>query len=197
MIIQPKVMNIHAVAIAGDRHLKSYLQNGYVAEEAGPASSTMEYAYDDWCFAEFAKALGKISTYNIFIQRSKNYKNIFDNRLKLVRQKHEDGTWVEPFNAYKYGTIGGWNGKGFMEGTPFQYSFFVPQDVPALISLMGRDTFIKRLEFGFNNDLFDLEMSPAFKYRFCLIMPEVHGLPKSIPVKLLLQCITVHHTRVG
>jgi hypothetical protein len=33
---------------AGNRHLSSYLKYGYVADEDGPISSTMEYAYDDW-----------------------------------------------------------------------------------------------------------------------------------------------------
>ncbi len=147
----------------GNRHLKSYQDVGFVSEEAGPASSTMEYAYDDWCFSQFAKALGKDSVYNEFSNRSKRYKNIFDPNYKLVRQKHADGSWVEPFDAYKYGTIGGWNGKGFMEGTPFQYSFFVPHDVNGMINLMGKDTFINRLEQGFEKNLFDLGNQPCLE----------------------------------
>ena len=151
---------------AGDRHLKSYQDVGYVAEEAGPASSTMEYAYDDWCFGQFAKTLGKDAVYRQFLKRSYNYKNIFDTTLRYVRQRHADGSWVQPFNAYKYGTIGGWNGRGFMEGTPFQYSFFVPQDVRGMIRMMGRDTFTNRLENGFKNNLFDLGNQPCLETPF-------------------------------
>ncbi len=150
---------------AGNRHLKSYQDLGYVADEAGPASNTMEYAYDDWCFAQFAKALGKTDTYNSFLKRSNNYKNQFDSSVKFVRRKHADGSWVNPFNPHAFGTEGGWNGKGFMEGTSFQYSFFAPQDVEGMIKLMGEETFVKRLEDGFKNNLFDLGNQP------CLAIP--------------------------
>ena len=150
---------------AGNRHLTSYETYGYVADEAGPASNTLEYAYDDWCFAQFAKALGKEDTYRQFLQRSNNYKNQFDTAVKYVRRRHADGTWVQPFNPFHFGTEGGWNGKGFMEGTPYQYSFYAPQDVAGMIQLTGRDTFLNRLENGFKNNLFDMGNQP------CLALP--------------------------
>ncbi|MDQ6845629.1 MAG: glycoside hydrolase family 92 protein [Bacteroidota bacterium] len=151
---------------AGDRHLASYEKLGYVADEAGPASNTMEYAYDDWCFAQFAKALGKKETYGRFMLRSKNYKNQFDTTVNYVRRRGTDGSFVEPFDPNHFGTEGGWNGKGFMEGSPYQYSFFVPQDVPGIIRLMGKDTFINRLENGFKNNLFDMGNQPSLAIPF-------------------------------
>ncbi len=151
---------------AGDRHLASYEKLGYVADEAGPASNTMEYAYDDWCFGQFAKALGKKDTYKRFMLRSKNYKNQFDTSVKYVRRRNDDGSFVKPFDPNHFGTEGGWNGKGFMEGTPYQYSFFVPQDVPGIITLMGKDTFVNRLENGFKNNLFDLGNQPSLAIPF-------------------------------
>ncbi len=151
---------------AGNRHLKSYMELGYVADEAGPASNTMEYAYDDWAFAQFAKALGKEDVYRQFLQRSKNYKNIFDTASQFVRRRHSDGTWVADFDPYHFGTVGGWNGKGFMEGTPFQYSFFVPHDVQGMMALMGRDSFTARLERGFGAGLFDLGNQPCLATPF-------------------------------
>ena len=51
---------------AGHRRLKSYMHNGYVAAGNGPASNTLEYAYDDWCFAQFAKARGTIQRMKAF-----------------------------------------------------------------------------------------------------------------------------------
>ena len=65
--------NYKCGGFAGNRYLKSYMDHGYVADEDGPASNTLEYAYDDWCFAQFAKALGHDSTYKKFLARSKNY----------------------------------------------------------------------------------------------------------------------------
>ena len=151
---------------AGDRHLQSYMQLGYVSDEAGPASNTLEYAYDDWAFSQFAKALGKSETYQMFQQRSKNYVNQFDTIEKFVRRRSETGKFVEPFDPYHFGTVGGWNGKGFMEGTPFQYSFFVPHDVNGIMALMGRERFLSRLEQGFQNNLFDLGNQPCLATPF-------------------------------
>lgn len=151
---------------AGNRHLKSYMANGYVADEDGPASNTLEYAYDDWCFAQFAKALGHDSTYKKFLARSKNYRNIYDTSINYVRQRHADGSWVSPFNAFQFGTVGGWNGKGFMEGTPYQYTFFAPQDIQWVIKKMGEDTFANRLAEGFKNNWFDMGNQPSLAVPF-------------------------------
>jgi len=150
---------------AGDRHLKSYLNYGYVDDESGPASNALEYAYDDWCFSQFAGALGKDSVAKLFKKRSENYKNVYNSDIGFMQRRHADGSWVAPFDSLKYGTEGGWNGKGFMEGTPYQYNFFVPQDIPGLIHLMGKENFTRRLEYGLANNLFDLGNQP------CLAVP--------------------------
>jgi predicted alpha-1,2-mannosidase len=154
---------------AGNRHLQSYIKHGYVADEDGAASNTAEYAYDDWCFAQFAKALGHEDVYKTFLQRSKNYRNIYDTTINYVRQRHADGSWVMPFNAYQFGTVGDWNGSGFMEGTPYQYTFYAPHDVPWLIKQMGIDSFTNRLEQGFKNNLFDLGNQPSLAIPFYFI----------------------------
>ncbi len=57
----------------GNRNLASYMKLGYVPNEKGPVSNTMEYAYDDWCVAQMAKALGKQQAYRYFIKRAGNY----------------------------------------------------------------------------------------------------------------------------
>ncbi len=154
---------------AGDRHLQSYMKYGYVADEDGPASNTLEYAYDDWCFAQFAKVLGHNDTYQTFLQRSRNSRNIFDSTIHFVRQRKRDGSWVAPFNPYHFGTVGGWNGSGFMEGTPYQYTFFAPQDVPWLMKQMGTDTFVSRLQQGFEEKRFDLGNQPSLATPFYFV----------------------------
>lgn len=35
------------------------------------ASMTLEYAYQDWCLAQMAKAMGKQADYELFFERSK------------------------------------------------------------------------------------------------------------------------------
>jgi predicted alpha-1,2-mannosidase len=101
----------------------------------------MEYAYDDWCVAQMAKALDKEEDYEEFIKRAGYYKNVFDPQVKYVRQKHKDGSWAGDFDPFSHA--------GFVEGNSWQYTFFVPHDVQGLIGLMGKEEFNERLDKGF------------------------------------------------
>ncbi|MHC4743844.1 MAG: GH92 family glycosyl hydrolase [Planctomycetota bacterium] len=125
----------------GNRQLAPYKELGYVPVEKGPVSNTLEYAYDDWCVAQMAKALGKREDYEHFIARAANYKNVFDPNVGYMRRKHSNGEWVKDFSPY--------DGKGFVEGNSWQYTWFVPQDVEGLIRLMGKEEFNRRLNEGF------------------------------------------------
>ncbi len=146
--------------VAGDRHMAAYMKLGYVPEEDGPASSTMEYAYDDACAAVLARSLGHTADAAMFAQRSENWRNILAPATHYAQRRRADGTWVEPNDLYHFGTTGGWAGPGFLEGTPWIYSWFVPQNVPGLINLLGRDTFNTRLEQGFRDNHVDLTNEP-------------------------------------
>jgi predicted alpha-1,2-mannosidase len=123
----------------GRRALSSYLRYGYIPlEDSVPeafhkkeqVSRTLEYAYDDYALSVVAKALNKKEDYPLLQQRALNYRNVFDTTVRMVRGRYADGRWVEPFkldNREFYIT----------EGTPRQYSFYVPQDMKGLVSLMG------------------------------------------------------------
>ena len=151
---------------AGDRQLEPYLRLGYVPEESGPVSNTMEYAYDDWAASQLALALGKTAEHRRFLERSRNWRNVFDARTGYVRRRHADGRWVEPLDAFRFGTEGGWNGPGYVEGNAWLYSFFVPHDVPGLVAVMGRDEFNRRLEEGFAKGHVDLGNQPNLQAPF-------------------------------
>ena len=150
---------------AGNKFFKSYMELGYVPTEEGQVSNTLEYAYDDWCVAQLAKALGNEDVYQQFIKRAGNYKNVFDPSTKYIRMKHRDGTWVsdKEWNPY---CCTSFSGPGYLEGNAWQYSFFNPHDVQGILNLMGRDEFNKRLDEGFqksvkynfnaDGDLYDL-----------------------------------------
>ncbi|MCD6304175.1 MAG: GH92 family glycosyl hydrolase, partial [Planctomycetes bacterium] len=124
----------------GNRQLASYMKLGYVPMEKGPVSNTLEYAYDDWCAAQLAKALGKTDDYTYFLERSMNYRNVFDPSVGFIRQKHADGRWAEKFSTFSR--------QGFVEGNSWQYTWFAPHDVSGLVRLLGRETFNDRLERG-------------------------------------------------
>jgi predicted alpha-1,2-mannosidase len=129
----------------GNRHLTSYVELGYVPVEDGPVSNTLEYAYDDWCVAQMAKALGKADDYRVFIKRAQNYRNVFDPAVGYVRQRHRNGSWVADFDPF--------GRKGFVEGNSWQFTWFVPHDVKGLIELLGKDRFNRRLVEGLEESL--------------------------------------------
>jgi predicted alpha-1,2-mannosidase len=131
---------------AGNKFFQSYMTLGYVPHEEGQVSNTLEYAYDDWCVAQFAQALGKKKEYEQFIKRAGNYKNVFDTSVKYIRTKHKDGSWVKEWTPY---CCTSFNGSGYLEGNGWQYSFFNPHDVQGILNLMGTDEFNNRLEQGF------------------------------------------------
>jgi len=122
---------------------------GYFPEDlqTQSVSLTLEIAYDDWCVAQMAKKMGHEDDYKYFLNRSANYKNLFDKRIGFFRAKNSDGTWVEPFNPLAYGGNGGYP---FTEGNAWQYLWYVPQDVPSFIDLMGGDEkFTQKLDTFF------------------------------------------------
>lgn len=131
---------------AGNKYYESYLKLGYVPNEEGQVSNTLEYAYDDWCVAQFAKALGKTKEYNMLMKRAGNYKNVWDPSVKYIRMKNRDGSWVKDWSPL---CCTAFNGPGYLEGNAWQYSFFNPHDVQGIINLMGKDEFNNRLNSGF------------------------------------------------
>ncbi|MDP4222201.1 MAG: GH92 family glycosyl hydrolase [Bacteroidota bacterium] len=137
----------------GRRALESYLKYGYIPlEDSVPeafhkneqVSRTLEYALDDYALAQFAKVLGKEDDYQILMKRSENWRNVFDTRTGFVRGRHSDGTWIEPFDPNE-------KVKFICEGTPFQYTWYVPQNVNGLAALMGGNiAFISKLDKFFD-----------------------------------------------
>jgi putative alpha-1,2-mannosidase len=132
-------------------------------------SVTLEHAYDDWCLAQMAKALGKTADYELFMKRAHNYQNLYKPELGLMAPKTADGKWVEPFDP-KYS--GGFAGEGyFAEGNSWIYSWHVQHDVQGLINLMGgRQKFLDKL-----NELFITSFSMD-KLQFFAQMPDMTGL---------------------
>lgn len=118
--------------------LEHYIEKGYVPYPLGKkyaghqegAGQTLEYAYQDWCLAQMAKALGKEEDYKLFMSRSNNWKNVFDSETKWMRPKDHDGNWQTPFDPYEVK-------KGFVEASAAQATWYVPQDLRGLAKLMG------------------------------------------------------------
>jgi predicted alpha-1,2-mannosidase len=111
--------------------LGQYAKLGFVSNDVDneSASKTVEYAYDDWCIAEYAKWLGNSVVHKKYLQRAQNYKNLFDTRVHHIRGKVQ-GFWYTPFKASEVNNF-------FTEGNSWHYSFTAQQDLDGLIKLYG------------------------------------------------------------
>lgn len=105
---------------------------------------TLEYAYDDWCIYQLAKALNRPKKeIELFAKRAMNYRNVFDKESKLMRGRNENGQFQSPFSPLKWGDA-------FTEGNSWHYSWSVFHDPQGLIDLMGgKKMFITMLDSVF------------------------------------------------
>ena len=136
------------------RNLSDYLKRGWVpdvvVEHPSPpyaggiagVAKTLEYSWDDYCLATYAKKLGKEEDYQMFLARALNYRNVFDASTGFMHGRQEDGSWIEPFDPgepyynFMYKEASGW-----------QTTWLVPHDVQGLINLMGgRENFLRKLD---------------------------------------------------
>ena len=132
--------------------LEYYLQMGYVPEDknSSSVSKTLEYAYDDWCIAQMAKKLNRSDIYDEFMQRSKNYKNVYDASIGFMRPRMSDGSFRKEFDVLQT------HGQGFIEGNAWNYSLYVPHDPAEMINMMGgKKRFVTHLDSLFTMNLPD------------------------------------------
>ncbi len=138
--------------------LPEYRMMGYVPfdKEAESVSKTLEYAYDDYCMAQAAKALGKEDDYRYFLNRALSYQTLIDPETKYMRGKDSQGNWRTPFTPVAYqgpGSVNGWG--DITEGFTVQYTWYVPQDVQGYMNEAGEDWFRNRLDELFTVELPD------------------------------------------
>lgn len=134
-----------AGGFAGNRDLLPYMHYHYVPVEKGRFSNSLEYSYDDWTVAQFAKALGKYEDYQLFSQRGTWWKNAINQENGYAHMRDTLGNFVEQFDPFRTGS-----NAHYVEGNAWQLSFFVPQDIPALIDIIGKNKFVDRLNWGFS-----------------------------------------------
>ena len=144
--------------------MKYYLEMGYVPYDRtdgygfhNPATSamTLEYAYQDWCLAQMAKTMGKNDDYKLFMERSKNYKNVWNAEKGFMYPRLMDGSFLADFNpALSRREV------GFCESNSAVYSHYVPHDMPGLIALFGgKEKYTERL-----NEQFERSRDAGFRH---------------------------------
>jgi predicted alpha-1,2-mannosidase len=127
----------------GRAGVSAYAELGYVPadEFMHAAARTQEYAYDDFCIAQLAQALGHEQDARTLSRRALSYRNTFDPAVGFMRGRLRDGSWLEPFDQFA------WDLRAYIEGGAWQYSWAAPHDPAGLIALMGGDqAFVAKLE---------------------------------------------------
>jgi predicted alpha-1,2-mannosidase len=116
----------------GRQGIEHYLKLGYLPANRVDQSvaETADAAYGDFCIGQIAAALGKREDADLFRKRSENWRKIFDPQTRFFRGKNEDGSWLEPFDPFTWGSP-------YEEGAAWQHRWNVPHDVPGLIAAMG------------------------------------------------------------
>jgi predicted alpha-1,2-mannosidase len=134
--------------------LEYYMSMGYVPEDknSSSVSKTLEYAYDDWAIAQAAKKLNRNDIYNEFIQRSQNWKNVYDRSSGFMRPRMSDGKFRAAFDPLQT------HDQGFIEGNAWNYSLYVPHDPDGMIAMFGG----KQKFAAYLDELFTMHLPDEF-----------------------------------
>jgi len=143
----------------------TYKKLGWIPAGIMSCSMSLEYSYNDYCVALVAKGLGKLADYKKYLSRSKQWINLWDKNAQsdnfkgFIMPRKLNGEFIET-DPKKY--PGSWKNY-FYEGSVWTYSWFVPHDFEKLVTLNGgKEAFVKKLEYGFKNNLIDYGNEPAF-----------------------------------
>jgi len=136
----------------------------------GPVSTTLEYCLSDFSIGALAKDLGKDHLADEFFRRAAYYQNLFDKETLFMRPKLRNQSWMEPFGPLETEGSGSWpgsGGPGYVEGNAWNYSWFVPHDIPGLIDLFGgAEPFAEKLEQCFGEKHFTINNEPDIAYPY-------------------------------
>ena len=163
------------------RRTSDYRNLGYVSYDGSiggydsrmkSGSSTLAFAYGDWCVSRVATSLGHAAEAAALLDRSRNWRNVWDASAGgdgfsgFVRGRYQNG-------SFRTTAATGGDGSDFYQGTCWNYSFNVPHERDAMIALMGgRARFIERLEFALgknSNSYINFTNEPSFQaiWQFC------------------------------
>lgn len=145
-----------------------YMKLGYVPlreEFDNSVSHALEYYIADYALSRMAEALGKTADAKLFRQRAMGYKHYFSKEAGTLRPLLPDGSFLTPFNPRQ-----GENFEpcpGFHEGSAWNYTFYVPHDIPGLAKLMGgKKAFVDKLQSVFDTGAYDPANEPDIAYPY-------------------------------
>ena len=166
--------------------LNEYRRLGYVPYGIARAGTrTVEYAYNDYCIAQVAKGLGRQDVYEEYMQRSRNWRNLWradyewDDVKGYIMPRDENGLWMDsvPWGRSKvfkpripYTPVTKvapwyipWWDTFFYEALSAEYSLSIPHDVEGLIEACGgKEAFQRRLDLFFERGRYNVGNEPSF-----------------------------------
>ena len=147
---------------------KGYIPLGFYAKDlAGDTSVShaLEYYVADAALSLLADSLGHTDDAALFRERSRGYKNYYDQEYGTLRPITKDGKFLTPFNPEAGENFSA--APGFHEGSAWNYTFYVPHDVEGLVRLMGgRRKFVDKLQMVFDEGLYDPANEPDIAYAY-------------------------------
>ena len=132
------------------RGIGFYKDNGYVPYDVTDPynadnwamSRTLEYAYDDYCIARMAEAMGRDSIASVFYKRAENWRNQYNPNTTFMQPRDSKGEFQPNFKPDEYT-------QHICESNAWHYMWSVQHDIEGLIGLMGREMFEQKLDSMF------------------------------------------------
>ena len=132
------------------RGIGFYKKNGYVPYDVTDPynadnwamSRTLEYAYDDYCIARMAEAMGNDSIANVFYRRAENWRNQYNPNTTFMQPRDSKGAFQPQFNPDEYTAH-------ICESNAWHYMWSVQHDIDGLMDLMGKSCFEHKLDSMF------------------------------------------------
>ena len=132
------------------RGIGFYKKNGYVPYDVTDPynadnwamSRTLEYAYDDYCIARMAEAMGRDSIAGTFYKRAENWRNQYNPNTTFMQPRDSKGEFQPHFNPDEYT-------QHICESNAWHYMWSVQHDIEGLMELMGREVFEHKLDSMF------------------------------------------------
>lgn len=140
---------------------KQYLETTFVPYEldSNAASSTLEYAHNDWSMARLAQSLGTDEQYQRFKQQAENWRNLLRPETAWIEPRNADGNW-----SRKWWWLPIW---GYHEGSREQFSFLVLHDIPGMVEALGGDEkFVQKVDEAFSSYTLTNEQDFHYPYLY-------------------------------
>lgn len=155
--------------------IQAYMRHGHIPPDDrtghwyiyGPTSTSLEYHVADWALSRVAMELCRPDDYATFVDRSCGYRRVWDTATMFFRPRDADGDWSSPWDPSEYSH----EDKYYTEGDAYNYRYFLPHDMPSLITMHGGDTaFTASLQSYFDQKRFMWnEHNIAYPYLFTFV----------------------------